>query len=204
MSCARCSASSVVAWPRKSMLVRTAVSGVRSSWLASTTRRCCCSRDVSSAMSMVLKLGGEPARPRRRPSPGSAWSRSWVSAMCSAVSVSCSMGRVARRITSQAASAASAMPARAMSTRRVRSTSSTSSVSDTSRAICTAPPLRSDAVSMRYCVAVDGHVAVAATADRSPRCARSSASIGSDGWSGSELVTLPSRSMVCCTASNSK
>ena len=38
------------------MLVRTAVSGVRSSWLASTTRRCCCSRDVSSAISMVLKL----------------------------------------------------------------------------------------------------------------------------------------------------
>ena len=41
------------------------------------------------------------------------------------------MGRVARRITSQAASAARAIPARAMSTRRVRSTSRTSSVSET-------------------------------------------------------------------------
>ena len=40
--------------------------------------------------------------------------------------VSCSMGRVARRITSHAASAANAMPARAMITRRVRSTSITS------------------------------------------------------------------------------
>ena len=41
------------------------------------------------------------------------------------------MGRVARRITSQAASAASAIPARAISTSRSRSTSRTSSVSDT-------------------------------------------------------------------------
>ena len=59
------------------------------------------------------------------------------------------MGRVARRMTSHAASAARAMPARAMITSRVRSTSSTSSVSETSRAICTAPPSRSDAVIMR-------------------------------------------------------
>ncbi len=132
------------------MLVRTAVSGVRSSWLASTTSRCCCSRDVSRAISMVLKLAA------RRPTSSSPFTaigvvRSWVSAMRSAVSVSCSIGRVARRITSQAARAANAMPARAMMTRRVRSTSRTSSVSDTLRAICTAPPLRNDAVIMRYC-----------------------------------------------------
>ena len=38
------------------MLVRSAVSGVRSSWLASITRRRCCSRDVRSASSMLLKL----------------------------------------------------------------------------------------------------------------------------------------------------
>ena len=43
------------------MLVRTAVSGVRSSWLASTTSRCCCSRDVSSAIEHRVEAGGEAA-----------------------------------------------------------------------------------------------------------------------------------------------
>ena len=77
--------------PRKSMLVRTAVSGVRSSWLASTTRRCCCSREVSSAISIVLKLAA--SRPTSSlPRTGIGVVRSWVAAMCSAVSVSRSMG----------------------------------------------------------------------------------------------------------------
>ena len=94
---------------------------------------------------------------------------------------------MARRITNQAASAASAMPASAISTSRLRSTSRTSSVSDTWRAICTAPPLRSDAVIMRYSVAADGHVADTATATGCDAMARSSASIGSDGWPGNEF-----------------
>ena len=130
------------------MLVRTAVSGVRNSWLASTTRRCCCSRDVSSAINIVLKLAAN--RPTSSsPRTGMGVVRSCVAAMCSAVSVRRSMGRVARRITSHAASAASAMPASAISTSRLRSTSRTSSVSVTWRAICTAPPLRSDTVIIR-------------------------------------------------------
>ena len=71
--------------PRKLDVGAHAVSGVRSSWLASTTSRCCCSRDVSSASSIVLKLGGEATDLVVARRPGSAWSRSWVSAMCSAV-----------------------------------------------------------------------------------------------------------------------
>ena len=99
-------------------------------------------------MSIVLKLAAR--RPTSSsPRTGIGVPRSWVAAMCSAVSVRRSMGRVARRITSQAASAASAIPVRAISTSRVRSTSRTSWVSDTGRAISTAPPSRSGAVIMR-------------------------------------------------------
>ena len=43
------------------MFVRSAVSGVRSSWLASITSRCCCARDEPSAASIVLKLVGQPS-----------------------------------------------------------------------------------------------------------------------------------------------
>ena len=43
------------------MFVRSAVSGVRSSWLASSTSRRCCSRDVRSASSMLLKLEARSA-----------------------------------------------------------------------------------------------------------------------------------------------
>ena len=49
-----------------SMFVRSAVSGVRSSWLASITSRRCCARDEPSAASIVLKLAA------RRPSSSCA------------------------------------------------------------------------------------------------------------------------------------
>ena len=100
---------------------------------------------------MVLKLAA--SRPTSSsPCTGIGVVRSWVAAMCSAVSVSRSMGRVARRITNQAATAASPMHPRAIKTSRLRSTSITSSLSETRRAICTAPPPLTDAVIIRYSV----------------------------------------------------
>ena len=59
------------------------------------------------------------------------------------------MGRVARRITSHAAERGERDAGQGDEHEAGASTSRTSSVSDTLRAICTAPPLRSDAVSMR-------------------------------------------------------
>ena len=64
-----------------STLVRRLVSGVRSSWLASVTRRCCCSRDVASASTIVVKLCGRGCRSRPGRPPGSASTRSCVAAM---------------------------------------------------------------------------------------------------------------------------
>ena len=113
-----------------------------------------------------------------------------MAAMCSAVSVRRSMGRVARRITNQAASAASAMPASAITTSRLRSTSSTSSVSDTRRAICTAPPLLQRRGDHAVLGAADRHVAVARAATRCDAMARSSASMGNDGCPGNVFVTV--------------
>ena len=59
--------------------MRSAVSGVRSSWLASITSRRCCSREVRSASSIVLKLAASvPISSRRSTAIG--WSRSCVAA----------------------------------------------------------------------------------------------------------------------------
>ena len=59
------------------MFVRSAVSGVRSSWLASMTSRCCCARDEPSAASIVLKLAASRPSSSWRPI-SMCWSSSWV------------------------------------------------------------------------------------------------------------------------------
>ena len=130
------------------MFVRSAVRGVRNSWLASSTSRFCCARDVDSALNIVLKLAA--SRPTSSlPATGIGVLRSCVAATRSAAPVSWAIGVVVRRASAQPTSAASTMPDSAITTRRSRSTASRSSVSARLRAISTAPPDGWCAVSMR-------------------------------------------------------
>ena len=89
--------------------MRRLVSGVRSSWLASLTSRCCSCRDVPSASTIVVN-----ERPRLAislgPPTGTATARSWVAAICSAVARSRSTGRTVRRASSQPSSTAAPTP----------------------------------------------------------------------------------------------
>ena len=100
-----------------SALVRRLVSGVRSSWLASPTRRCCSRRDVASASTIVVKLRDRlPISARRRSGPDVV--RSCVRAMSSAVTRNRSIGFTIRPAISQPASTAAATPMAPMTPRR--------------------------------------------------------------------------------------
>ena len=138
----RCSTGRSGARWRCSTLVRKVVSGVRSSWLASATRRCCCSRDVASAATIVLRLWARlPTSPG--PSVGNGVDRSSVAAMSSAASRSRRTGRTMRPARSHPRAAAPITPARVRRTSRSFNRSSVDSVSDRSRAIWnarTVPP----------------------------------------------------------------
>ena len=76
----RSEGAELLARPNSSMFVRSVVSGVRISWLASEIRRCCCSRDVASAWTIVVKLRAKlPTSPS--PSTGIGVVRSCVPAI---------------------------------------------------------------------------------------------------------------------------
>ena len=82
-----------------SRLVVRLVRGVRISWPASVTSRCCSARDDASASTMVVKL---TARSRISPDPSTVTGvvRSWLAAMRWAVSRRCTTGRTSRPATS--------------------------------------------------------------------------------------------------------
>ena len=123
----------------RSTLVRRLVSGVRSSWLASITRRRCWRRLVASAPSMVRKLPASlPTSPDPEPSTG--WSMSPVSAMCSAVSARFTIGRTARPARNHAPAAAAATASDPNSKTCRRRSSTAFSTSSSGRATCTKTP----------------------------------------------------------------
>ena len=101
--------SSEPAWVSRSMLVRSDVSGVRSSWPASATRRRCRSRDAASDMSIWLKADASRAI-SSSPSTGNGV-RSSVRAIRSTSEVSLRTGRRPLRATAHPAIPAAAMPA---------------------------------------------------------------------------------------------
>ena len=84
------------------MFVRSAVSGVRSSWLASITSRCCCSRDVRSAASIVLKLAASRPSSSCRSTVDRLVEVLGLRDLLGRASVSCSIGRTMRRAMSHA------------------------------------------------------------------------------------------------------
>ena len=89
------------AWRSRSRLVRSEVSGVRSSWPASATSWRCRSREADSATSMSLNAVASRAT-SSSPSTGSGV-RSSVRAICSTVWVSRRTGRSPLRATAQPA-----------------------------------------------------------------------------------------------------
>ncbi len=131
-----------------SMFARTLVSGVRNSWPASATSRCCWRREVCRASSMALKL-----RARRPTSSSLATSivpaSSWVCATCSAALVSRSTGRSTRRARNHAMAAAAAARITPSGIVRRRRSCNARSVSPRSRATWTAPVPASGAVRTR-------------------------------------------------------
>ncbi len=98
------------AWMSRSTLVRSEVSGVRSSWPASVTRRLWRSREADRAVSISLNALASRAI-SSAPSTGSGSSRS-VRAMCSTESVSRRTGRSPLRATPQPATPAITTPSR--------------------------------------------------------------------------------------------
>ena len=125
--------------PSTSRLVRSDVSGVRSSCDASATSWRCARWESSSASSIVLN----DAASRASSSPPVASirrERSRVRATCSAVSVRSVTGRTAWRVASRPRNAASAMPASATRPSPSRSRESASSTSVSGRATCIAVP----------------------------------------------------------------
>ena len=94
--------------PSTSRLVRSEVSGVRSSCEASATSRRCARWDASSASSIVLNA---PASRDSSSSPSCSIRRvrSRVRATCSAASVSSATGRTAARVASRASTSAAAI-----------------------------------------------------------------------------------------------
>ena len=89
-----------------SRFVRRLVSGVRSSWLASCTRRCCCARDSSSAASIALNDRAKRPTSSRRCTAIGCSSRP-LTATSSAAFVSRTSGRAVRLAISQPAITAS-------------------------------------------------------------------------------------------------
>ncbi len=136
--------------PSMEMLVRSEVSGVRSSWPASWTRRRWSSSDWASRSSMRSK-----ARPRRPTSPApvtGTWMDSRrVRATASAASVRATRRRVMRWASHQPKRPAAKTTATICQAVRRCSSRSRSSVSLNSWATCTAPrPPPSETVAMRY------------------------------------------------------
>ena len=103
------SGSEAPAWVSSSMLVRSEVSGVRSSWPASATSRRCRSREAASEASIWLNAVASRAI-SSSPSTRIGASRS-VRAMSSAAAVSRRTGRSPLRATPQPATPAAIIPA---------------------------------------------------------------------------------------------
>ena len=129
-------------------MARTLVSGVRSSWPASSASRFCWLRERRRASSIVEKLWA--SRPvSSRPPGGTSMSNRPLSVMASVAAVRTTIGRVTRRATthrSRAARAVTNAPTRAKRTRRLSSTRCTSV---RSRVSLTAPPPGMGTVSTR-------------------------------------------------------
>ncbi len=124
-----------------SMLVRRLVSGVRSSWLASSTSSRWRARDASSARSMLLRLLASRAI-SSLPVTGISADRSWVRATSSAAAAAAFTGLRDARAISLPSSTAPATPATPTPSRispRVRSVLSTSAMG---RASWIAPGVR--------------------------------------------------------------
>ena len=127
--------------PSTSRLVRSDVSGVRSSCEASATSWRCARCESSSASSIVLNDAASRAS-SSSPSASIRRERSRVRATCSAVSVRSVTGRTAWRVARRARKAASAMPATASRGRaRAAASTSASSTSVSGRATCIAVPV---------------------------------------------------------------
>ena len=131
-------AMSGVRWST-SRLVRRLVSGVRSSWLASMTSRCCWAFEIDSDDNISRKLDAN--RPTSSfPSTSMSGSSSLVSATCSAAAVRRRTGAVARVAISQATNAARPVPIRPKKKSRRRTLCTAASISSRSRPIWIAPP----------------------------------------------------------------
>ena len=132
------------------MFARRLAIGVRSSWLASSTRCRCASTELSSAASAPLKL--RASRPSSsRPPSSSRWDRSGSSITASVRRVKRVTGASAARATRAPSSAATATPAAASSASTSSSRSSDDSTSVSGRATWTAPSGPSPTVSTRRC-----------------------------------------------------
>ena len=134
--------------PSTSRLVRSEVSGVRSSCDASATSRRCARCEASSASSIVLNApasrdsSSSPSRSIRRV-------RSRVRATCSAASVSSATGRTAVRVAIRASRIAAATPSSTITPRPSRSVPSVWSTSSSERATWSTSPPPVDAVYTR-------------------------------------------------------
>ena len=136
--------------PSTSRLVRSEVSGVRSSCDASATSWRCARWESSSASSIVLNDAASRAS-SSSPVASIRRERSRVRATCSAVSVRSVTGRTAWRVAKRPRNAASAMPASATRPSPSRSLDSALSTSASGRATCSAVPSAAALVKTRTC-----------------------------------------------------
>ena len=133
-----------------SMLVRSEVTGVRSSCEASATSRrwaaceACTRSSIASKRCAMRPTSSSPRAPMRRP-------RSPVASMCSAARVSSLMGRMTGRAKSRASSAANAVPTSTSSASTIRRRPSTASTLSSERPSCTAPRPSIGTVMTRRC-----------------------------------------------------
>ena len=132
------------------MLVRSEVTGVRSSCEASATSRrwaaceACTRSSMASKRCAIRPTSSSPRAPMRRP-------RSPVASMCSAARVSLLMGRMTGRANRRAITAANAVPASTSSASTIRRRPSAASTLSSERPSCTAPRPSIGTVMTRRC-----------------------------------------------------